>query len=100
MADDKFLSAIRAGKRRFRARFAKRDNEAGTGPDWSEPRDVELCVALRDKPLKARGVLHPAGEILAVTPTDFNWAEAGERDYEDGCFMVEEYRMELLEVPE
>lgn len=97
---DRFLDAIRAGKRRFRARFANRDAPCGSRPDWSEPRDVVLSVAIREKAYRK----HRAGEILTVACDDAPWGtfEAGERDYspEFSEFLVENYRMQLIEVLE
>jgi hypothetical protein len=97
-ADDKFLAAMRSGKRRFMARFANRDAPCGSKPDWSSPKEVLLTVLIRAAAYKK----HPAGEILTVTCSEAPWGdfEAGERDYcpEFSEFMVEEYRMQLLDV--
>lgn len=94
MYDDNFLKAIRAGTRRFYARFARRDNAEGTGPEWSAPEWVTLYVALREKPMRD----HPKGEILTLTPEGKEWAEYGESDYcGEGEFLCEEYRMQLME---
>lgn len=33
----------KSGEVKVLARFARRDNQAGDAPDWSEPREVTLC---------------------------------------------------------
>src|SRR5262249_36514039 len=75
----------KSGEVRVLARFAKRDNEAGDAPDWSEPREVTLAIERREKNLlraKHRGQI--AGDILTMNVRDFNWAEYGERDHDPG----------------
>jgi hypothetical protein len=93
MGDDIIIQEIKAGRRVFNARFARRDNEEGTAPDWSEKRSVTLFVRLREKPFKN----HPAGEILELTPERMDWASYSERDYVGwGEFLAEEWRMQLF----
>ena len=107
MQSDPILDAIRRGHTRFMARFAKRDNRAGTAPEWSDyPAGIyKFAITLRDKPYKNR----PKGEILSITPIDGEpgwvgadaWAEYTEASYcGNGEFLIEEYRMQLVSVAE
>lgn len=84
---------LQNGKNVVIARFANRDNAAGTAPEWSEPRQVTLNVTLRAKDFKR----YKKGEILTLSVADFPWAEYGQYDYcGDGEFLCEEYRMQII----
>ena len=93
----------KTGSVRVRARFAKRDNEAGDAPDWSHPREVTLHIERRSKSL-SRAKRHGdfAGDLLAMNVEDFGWAEYGAHHQCEGEFinqyLAEEYRMDVLEV--
>ena len=84
---------------RVRARFARRDNEAGDAPDWGPPKDVSLYIQRRPVNVRYGKRLLLAGEIITLTPKEFSWAEYGMQDYcGDGEFEEEEYRMKIEEV--
>ena len=101
---DKFLDAIRAGKKQFIARFAKRDNKDGDGPEWSDYDQglVILRATIRQKDIRHGGRTYPKGQIISLYSSyPKGWAEYSEDDYcGNGEFLAEEYRMQLLEVVE
>lgn len=91
----------KTGKVKVLAKFATRDTEEGTSPDWSDPISVTLNVERRSVSLKRakyRGQF--AGDILLLNVEDFVWAEYGENDRNEGeyvnSFMTENFRMEIL----
>jgi hypothetical protein len=79
-----------------KAKFSRRDNEEGTGPDWGPELTVKLFVERRKDALKN----HPAGELVAMAPEDMAWAMYVERDYDETYdeWLCEEYRMKIIEV--
>ncbi len=75
------------------ARFAQRDNAAGTGPAWSKYKAVWLRVEVFPPSNKKN-----ASKFM-VTVEDLNWAEYTDRNFEESCnmFLAEEHRMQLKE---
>ncbi len=97
------LLQSKSGEVRVLARFARRDNEEGSGPDWSEPREVTLVIERRQKSLpRAKWPGQFAGDVLTMYVKNFEWAEYGGAAQGDGEYIndwdAEEYRMEILEV--
>lgn len=76
-----------------RYRTSRRDNEAGTAPNWSDWSNGMLYVSRREKAFKQ----HPAGEILTLTINGLGWAEYSQEDYnpEFNEWLCEEYRLEF-----
>lgn len=94
---DTWLDAIRAGKRKFRVRRARRDIEDGSAPEWGADEVVTISVFLADA---RHAKHHHVGKILTLALVeDLAWAEYSEGDYcGEGQFMAEEYRLQLREV--
>ena len=94
------LSQLKEPFCRVKAVFANRDNEDGDAPDWGDTKIVTLAVKRRAKAVKQGKETYPAGEIISMTIEEFGWAEYSEEDYESEFheFLVEEYRMKILEV--
>jgi hypothetical protein len=83
------------------ARFAKRDNEDGDAPDWGEPKVVSLYVLKAEKDYKkGKKIIRPMGSIIELAVNEFGWASYEEDDFceEYNEFLVEEYRMQILEI--
>ena len=76
-----------------RYRTSRRDNEAGTAPEYSEWKQGTLYVARREIGYKR----FPAGEIITLTINDIGWAEYSQKDYypEFNEWLAEEYRLEF-----
>ena len=78
------------------ARFATKDAECGSRPEWSEPMVVNLFVSRAIKDYKS----HREGSIIELTVRDFNWATYQEKDFnqEHNEFLIENYRMQILSI--
>lgn len=92
------LDQLQNGDNQVVARFSRRDNEDGDAPDWSPPKNVTLRIQRRTKTVRQGKRVYPAGQIISVYVTDFDWAEYAEDQYENGTFMAEEYRMQIIQV--
>lgn len=108
---DAILERVRARGpiQKWRARFARRDDVTGSAPEWKDY--VEEVVTLSVVVRGTRVGRQPAGWILnvfvagGVQPASHSdrieWAEYSEADYGgNGEFLVEEWRMQLLEEAE
>jgi hypothetical protein len=84
---------------RVRVQFARRDTEDGL-PDWHKPEVVTLRIKYRQRSLRVRGGILPAGEITHLSIHEKYWAEYRQTDYNSEYkeFLNEEYRMRILEV--
>jgi hypothetical protein len=82
------------------ARFATRDNAAGDGPDFGPATNVQVYVMRRLKPLKSRGQIRPAGELVELTAQNFVWASHDEDSWSNdfATFATENYYMQILQL--
>ncbi len=95
----------KTGEVRVLARFARRDIEESSAPDWSKPQEVTLVIERRQESLRrARRPGEFAGDVLTMNVRNFNWAEYGEHHHGPGehvnQWLCEQYRMEILKVLE
>lgn len=68
--------------------------------NWGEWKTGPIVVFRRQKDYKRGKTLHPAGEILILTPKNDVWAQHGEKqefaeDTEGGYFVTEDYYMQI-----
>lgn len=98
--DDAIYGALQDGDVKVIARFARRDNEEGSAPDYGEPTPVTLEVTRRKKTIKHGGVSYLEGDLQSVYVKDFGWADYSERDYDTEFheFLAEEWRMEIVKI--
>lgn len=88
-------------KTKVLARFAKRDTECGSHPEWGEPRVVSLFVSRATKDYKrGKNFIRRKGSIIELQIKDFAWAAYEEDDFNQkhNEFLVENYRMQILSI--